>query len=418
MSRPTRGRSKRQAPTRKIFRDGTHRLLAPEETAARAGRFMPAMGITRIANVTGLDCIGIPVVMVCRPNSRSLAVSQGKGLDLALAKASGLMESIETYHAEHITLPLKLASYEELRYTHPVVDVGALPSITGSLFHPNLRILWIEGHDLLRDVSVWIPYELVHTNYTHPLPTGSGCFTLTTTGLASGNHVLEAMSHAICEVVERDATTLWHVMDKETQQGTRIDLDTVDEVSCRQILDKFERAKVAVAAWEITTDVGIPSFLSAIMDRKEDRLRLLYPSVGTGCHPARHIALLRALTEAAQSRLTYIAGSRDDAIRSRYERSRDPDALQQYRAQILTAGPVRSFQDVPTWSAETFDEDIAWELDRLRSVGMKQVIVVNLTQPVFGLPVVRVVIPELEGSDHVPGYALGARAQTLLEGQG
>jgi YcaO-like protein with predicted kinase domain len=378
---------------------------------------MPVMGITRIANVTGLDCIGIPVVMVCRPNSRSLAVSQGKGLDLALAKASGLMESVETYHAEHITLPLKLATYEELRYTHPVADVRALPSIISSIFHPNLRILWIEGHDLLQDAPVWIPYELVHTNYTHPLPTGSGCFTLTTTGLASGNHVLEAMSHAICEVVERDATTLWHVMDKESQQRTRIDLDTVDERSCRETLDKFERADVAVAVWEITTDVGIPSFLSAIMDRKEDRLRLLYPSVGTGCHPASHIALLRALTEAAQSRLTYIAGSRDDAMRSRYERSRDPDALQQYRAQILSAPPMRSFQDVPTWTAETFDEDIAWELDRLRSVGVKQVIVVDLTQPVFGLPVVRVVIPSLEGSDHVPGYALGARAQALLEGQ-
>jgi ribosomal protein S12 methylthiotransferase accessory factor YcaO len=29
----------------------------------------PVMGITRVANVTGLDSVGIPVVMVCRPNS-------------------------------------------------------------------------------------------------------------------------------------------------------------------------------------------------------------------------------------------------------------------------------------------------------------------------------------------------------------
>jgi ribosomal protein S12 methylthiotransferase accessory factor len=403
--------------TPKVNLGGTHRLLAPEATLARVGRFMPVMGITRVGNVTGLDRIGIPVVMVCRPNSRSLAVSQGKGLDLALAKASGLMESVETYHAERITLPVKLASYEELRYTHPVVDVSALPSIVGSLFHPTLRILWIEGHDLLQNEAAWIPYELVHTNYTEPLPTGSGCFTLTTTGLASGNHPLEAVSHAICEVVERDATTLWHVLDKKTQQRARIDLDTVDEESCRGTLDKFERADVAVAVWEITTDVGIPSFLAAIMDRTEDRLRLLYPSVGTGCHPVRHIALLRALTEAAQSRLTYIAGSRDDAIRSRYERSRDPDALRQYRAELLTAAPMRSIQEAPTWRADTFEEDIAWELDRLRSVGVKQVILVDLTMAEFGLPVVRVVIPGLEGSDHVPGYALGARAHALREGQ-
>jgi len=417
MSRPSRGRSKSQPPIRKLFREGTHRLLLPEETAERVRRFMPVMGITRIANVTGLDHVGIPVVMVCRPNSRSLAVSQGKGLNLALAKASGLMESVETYHAEHITLPLKLASYEELRYTHPVADVTTLPSITGSLFHPNLRLLWIEGRDLLQDEPVWIPYELVHTNYTRPLPTGSGCFTLTTTGLASGNHILEAMSHAICEVVERDATTLWHLMDEEGQRRTRVDLDTVDERSCRETLEKFERAEVAVAVWEITSDVGIPSLLSVVMDRREDRLRLLYPSVGTGSHPARHIALLRALTEAAQSRLTYIAGSRDDAMRSRYERSRDPDSLRRFREKVLTAPPKRSFLGIPTWSGETFEEDIAWELDRLRSIGVKQVIVVDLTKAEFGLPIVRVVIPGLEGSDHVPGYAPGARARALLENQ-
>lgn len=60
------------------------------------------MGITRVADVTGLDRIGIPVVMVCRPNARSLAVSQGKGIDIEAATVSGLMESVELYHAEHI----------------------------------------------------------------------------------------------------------------------------------------------------------------------------------------------------------------------------------------------------------------------------------------------------------------------------
>ncbi len=378
-------------------------------------RLMPVMGITRIANVTGLDCIGLPVVMVCRPNSRSLAVSQGKGLDLSLAKASGLMESVEAYHAEHIALPLKLASYEELRYTHRVVDVTTFPRVATSFFHPNLQILWIEGHDLLQDEAAWIPYELAHTNYTHPLPTGSGCFILTSSGLASGNHILEAISHGLCEVVERDATTLWHAMGQEARQRTRIDLNTISEPTCCETLEKFEGAKVEVAVWDITTDVGIAAFLATIMDREENRLRLLYPSVGTGCHPARHIALLRALTEAAQSRLTFIAGSRDDAIRSKYERSRDPDSQQTYRAQLEATPPVRSFLDVPTRDTETFNDDIAWELERLHSAGIGRVIVVDLTKPVFRLPVARVVVPGLEGSDHVPGYALGARAQGLLK---
>src|SRR5690348_13948976 len=64
----------------KTYLCGTHRTVEPEETLRKTIPLMPAMGITRIANITGLDRIGLPVVLVTRPNSRSLAVSQGKGL--------------------------------------------------------------------------------------------------------------------------------------------------------------------------------------------------------------------------------------------------------------------------------------------------------------------------------------------------
>jgi ribosomal protein S12 methylthiotransferase accessory factor len=182
------------------------------------------------------------------------------------------------------------------------------------------------------------------------------------------------------------------------------------------VRDTYERAGIAVAVWETTTDVGIPSFLCTIIDRAEDPLRLLYSTAGMGCHPARHVALLRALTEAAQSRLTLIAGSRDDFLRSDYERYRSPDVLRHARAQMDVKGPMRNFHDGPTWDGETFDEDVAWELNRLRAVGIERVVVVDLTKPEFRLPVVRVVIPGLEGVSSLPGYVHGARAQALIEG--
>src|SRR5207249_8186019 len=75
--------------TLKVVRRGTHRSASLDDTLKRALPLAPVMGITRVANVTGLDSVGIPVVMVCRPNSRSVAVSQGKGIDLASARASG-----------------------------------------------------------------------------------------------------------------------------------------------------------------------------------------------------------------------------------------------------------------------------------------------------------------------------------------
>src|SRR5438552_3641372 len=149
--------------TLKVLRRGTHRSASLDDTLKRALPLAPVMGITRVANVTGLDSVGIPVVMVCRPNSRSVAVSQGKGINLASARASGLMEAAELYHAETITLPLRSATYEELRYQHSIVEIEDLPRGSDSRFHSNLRLLWCEGHDLLRDESLLVPYEMVHT---------------------------------------------------------------------------------------------------------------------------------------------------------------------------------------------------------------------------------------------------------------
>ena len=132
----------------KTFRNGTHRAQNPSATLLRLKPLLPVMGITRVANVTGLDRLGIPVVMVCRPNARSIAVSQGKGLSLTAAKVSGVMEAVETYHAERVIRPLKLASFEELRYTHALVDVESLPFCVDSDFDPDmpfedgLRIQW------------------------------------------------------------------------------------------------------------------------------------------------------------------------------------------------------------------------------------------------------------------------------------
>ena len=81
---------------------GTMRCRDAASTLAWVRPMLPQFGITRLANVTGLDRIGIPVWMCIRPNGRSLSVSQGKGVTAELAQASAVMESIELYHAEHV----------------------------------------------------------------------------------------------------------------------------------------------------------------------------------------------------------------------------------------------------------------------------------------------------------------------------
>jgi ribosomal protein S12 methylthiotransferase accessory factor len=407
---------RRSAAPAKAFRDGTHRTCAPEETLARVRPLLPDMGITRIADVTGLDAIGVPVVMVCRPNSRSLSVSQGKGLTLAAARASGVMESIELFHAEHILQPLLLGSYRWLRTSHPLVDVAALPATRNSRFHANLQLLWIEGHDVLHDEPVWVPYEVVHASAVTPAPTGSGCFSSTSNGLASGNDPQEALLHGICEVVERDAASVWAAQPLERREATRIALDTVDDDNCRHVIARCERAGVAVLLWDITSDIGLPAFLCRVVDRRRDALQPIRSFTGMGCHTTRHIALLRALTEAVQSRLTYISGARDDLNRDDYA----DEGLSEHDVERYLAGNgdarVRSFRDVPSRDSETFGEDLAWVLGQLRGVGVERVIAVDLTRPDLGVPVIRVVIPGLEGPDSEPEYVPGARARAAQEG--
>jgi len=278
----------------KRFTVGTHRTCSPDDTLARLRPLLVRMGITRIANVTGLDRIGIPVVSAVRPDARSVCVAQGKGLSLAAAKASAVMEAAELWHAEHITSPLKLLTYEDMRREHLVPDVNRLPRNSNGV-EPTFPMLWIEGRELMTGEAAWVPFELVNTSVTLPVPAGSGCFQTTSSGLGAGNHPLEAVCHALCEVVERDATTLWQ---RSGAAGRRsIDLSSVTDADCTRLIDQFAAADLTVSVWETTSDVGVASFCCIVTEIGGE---FPDPGFGFGCHPAREVALLRALTEAAR----------------------------------------------------------------------------------------------------------------------
>jgi YcaO-like protein with predicted kinase domain len=397
-------------PGGKAYLLGAHLLIDPEETLSKVTPLMPQMGITRIANVTGLDRIGIPVVMVCRPNSRSIAVSQGKGLTLNAAKASGLMESVESWHAERIELPLKLGSFSDLSANHAFIDIERLPAMRGSRYQPGLPILWVESVNLSDDAGFWLPYELVHTFYAHPAPAGSGCFSQSSNGLASGNHYLEAVAHAICECVERDASSLWHHHSKAQRDATKLDLDTIDDECCAQLLAKLYQADLAVTAWNTTSDTGIPSFECVVLDETQTDV---HPGQGAGCHPSKSIALVRAITEAVQVRTTYIAGSRDDLTHAEFG---DDELEQRNHAfrDLVGLAPVKvDFRQLETHEFASFEQDVDWLLQQLDMVGIDQVLCVDLSKASIDVPVVRVVIPGLEGPHDDDDYIPGSRARDI-----
>jgi ribosomal protein S12 methylthiotransferase accessory factor len=395
-----------EAALPKGFRHGTHRIVAPGETLARFRPFAARMGITRLGNITGLDRIGIPVAIAVRPNSRSVSVAQGKGLDLIQAMASALMEAIEGFHAEEIDASRR-ASYREIATDAAVVDPAMLCS-TSRPFDTNAPISWLQGYDLLQQEACWVPAEIVHTDYTQPL---DGFFLAGSNGLASGNHPVEAISAGICELVEREAIALWSASGFRARAERALDAASIDDPDCQALLAKYREAGIAVRLWNITSEIGIPAFLCDIRDPTPAETGQLRHFHGAGCHPDRAIALIRSLTEAAQTRLTYITGIRDDLLPAEYEEPPNAEIVHALLEALCAEAAPNLFGEVPSFAANDLGKDLRWELGRLRAAGMDRVVAVDLTRADLGIPVVRVVIPGLEGDIRHPHYTPGPRAR-------
>ncbi len=396
-------------PLAKVHSGGGHRSIPPEETLARIRPLGPKLGITRLGNVTGLDRIGIPVAVAVRPRSRSVAVSQGKGLTLAHAMTSAFMEAAELFHGEQLWTRVRWDSERALRAWSRTPSIDSL-SRTLRRFDTRARIPWIEGFDLCDGLPCWIPAELVHTDYKSSAPSCGDYFLSSSNGLASGNHILEAISSGICEVVERDALALWERRTTLARARRKVDLATIDNPDCLALLDLYERSGTAVQVWDITTECGIPVFLCDIRPRVHDPSAMSRRSRGAGCHADRAVALAKALTEAAQVRLTHITGMRDDIFSDAYE----DDLAARAGAAFLDARAARlqprSFNVVPSFTSDDIAEDVRWLAHRLSASGFPSLLVVDLTRPEFDIPVVRVIIPGLEGYSAHPGYRPGARA--------
>lgn len=399
----------------KAFLPGTRRTRSPADTLEDFGRHMPEVGITRLANVTGLDSIGIPVVQAIRPNSRSLSVSQGKGVDIPSAKASAMMEAIELWHAERIETPCIYASYPAMLKARQVIDLDGLPVIRGARIWLEEQRCWLRGWDLLQHEEVWVPFEVVSMN-TVGIVQADLTFLATSNGLASGNHLLEAIEHALCEVIERDAHAL-HMACGLDVAFRKVDLDTIDDPSLQRMIDACGDAELDVAVFDMVSDVGVPTFRAGLMEREGERhWRRLGTEWGAGSHLSPVVALSRAITESAQARLTMIAGSRDDNPPSLYAGTRSVWTVDDVDRVLFTAAPARPFSDTGRLpETDTFEGDLDVMLGALRAIGIQRVVVVDLTRDDLGIPVVKVIVPELEAAPFVTGYAAGPRARHARE---
>ena len=364
----------------KVIVAGTHRVRSPEETLEIIGPRLMDYGITRLADVTGLDIIGVPVVMAVRPLAATLSVAQGKGLTLALAKASGAMECIEFWHAEQAVPPPELTGVPAAELSLGY-QVTGLEHDRGSLLTDHTPLDWIEARSAVDGRPVLVPRAAVRIGRS-PADWSPGTPTGTTNGLASGNSRAEAIAHAIYELLERDA--LADLESTPARDRTYVDPDSVSGW-CGDLIARVRAAGAWLELIAAPSRFGVPCFSANLW--RED-----FPAAfgGSGAHSDPAVALSRAVTEAAQSRLTAIAGTRDDLHPRVYSRPAVTSVQPATPAgrvnwDVLTAGFTRSFA--------TDEDEAAWLASHVAAVTGTNPLVADLCSG--DISVVKVLAPGL-----------------------
>lgn len=402
-------RGRPYAQPKRYATGNSDRSLLPEETLEKIKPAFRSIGLTRLGNITGLDRVGIPVTVAIRPNSYSLTQSSGKGTTLAAALASGAMESIELHCAEHIAQERISASYAELETQFPVIAQDKLHLSRYSLFRRDRTEEWLLGWDIVAQREVAVPYHAVTLDFRvlNRLDCPAS-FTMDSNGLASGNHFLEALLAGLYELIERDGVSCHSEAERYGWHKRRIDLEAIEDETLQSLCRLLHAKELVPVILDCTTDIGVPTFEAYLYDTRSNAVALVH---GYGAHLNPIIAITRALTEAVQARTLIISGARDDMFKDIYHANRIRYAS---HVRHVQARQERVALDYPNLAHATLEGDVLLLLERLRQVGLEQVIVFDVSQAAIGVSVVRVVVPGLEGY-YFYGYNPRDRAQRFID---
>jgi thioglycine synthase len=390
----------------KAHRHGTHRSRSLEETLRLAWSCRAAAGISRIADITDLDDVGIPVVSAYRPQAEAgnLTVSNGKGITLLAATVSSLMEAIERHCAETGTRRGITASFTELVADgRNVLHPRRLVLRSDSGWTPDTRCEWWPMRELHSDTEVLVPAAAVFVPYPRSPSLGGS----TTNGLAAGNCLSEAILHGLYELIERDATAFGATL----QRGVAIDMATIPS-DARAIADRAAGHGIAVHCFAFANDLDVPVFYAVIDDEKAADPMLI--NAGAGCHLDAGVALCRALTEALQSRLCVIAGAREDLDEHEVRRTRSYVDTRNAFLAWEKGWSWGSFHDVCSDSRDSITSDLQTLVNRLERRGFPHLLCADLTLPGLPFRVCRTIVPGFEFFNQDPKRLGGRLYRAML----
>ncbi|ENN96611.1 methanogenesis marker protein 1 [Methanocaldococcus villosus KIN24-T80] len=354
---------------KKIYRSVTYRILPPEETFNNIKPILDKINIKEMKSIMGIDKLEIPVYYVRRVNNNIEYHHYGKGAVDIQAKVSACMEAIERASAKYDENKIKNEPENK-------IDINSL--ILPPYSDTDVKD-WVEGYDIINSEPIDVPADAVF------YPSKGKLFRWHTNGLASGNCLEEAILHGALEVIERDS---WSLADLSKKIPTKINPKTDNEIINR-LLEKFEKANVKVILKLLPNELNIP-VISAIAD--DDPLLMC---IGVGCHLDPEIAVIRALTELAQSRASQLHMKRDDAKRRAkivkrlsYERAKKINRKWfEYEEEV-------ELEDIENRAKYNLKKDINLLKEELFDHGFDRFIYVDLNK--YGVDTVRVIIPKME----------------------
>jgi thioglycine synthase len=405
--------------------NGTSRITPAQETLKRVTFISQKIGVTRLADITNMDILGIPNYSAVLPGTEDyIWVYSGKGPTKAHARASALMESIERYSSLPSGGPKNFiqGSYDQLSKSFNVLHPDEIVEPLRFQYNNEMSMDFLSGFDLFSEEQILVPASVALFRYS-PVPPFVDPFAFHhTNGLASGNVMEEAICHSLCEVIERDATSLaelrasaipfhflQHITNALREKGYAlnsiptdkyvddpsifpdIDISQVEFQPVKALGEKFLQAKIPLIIKDITSDIGIPTFNASSIEWISHDYG--YLAEGHGTHPDARVALMRAITEVSQTRAANIQGARDDLRKIRYGQNNTDDK----RAwQFMPSSKKVKFSEVTSYFNQDILNDIKLILEHLKQTGLNRAIIINLTNDSIGIPVVRAIVPGLE----------------------
>ncbi len=400
--------------------DGLDRVIGASETFERLREIGNALGVTRIADITGLDRVGIPVYSAIVPLSDdALSVYNGKGSRPVDAKVGALMEAIERQTALRTRLPYIEATYRQLSRQARTLDPWKINQSLFEDFTPESLCSWVRGTDLFSGERVWVPAHLAGYLW-NDVPHSSPFTVNDSNGLASGNNRLEAVYHALCELIERDAWSLAELgasflpaARRQVIGGSSVeDSDDLEHSPCveipkeNELFRAFQEAGLCLQVREITSALRVPAFVASVAD--ESIFGFPMAHAGFGCNPNAEVALRRAITEVAQSRCVDIQSVREDIVdanapKETFAPHTKRIAAVNRKSWVMGESRIRRpFEAIESHKFADLNQDLQWLMTRLESAGLSEAIVVDFTPECTTHSVVRVIVPgiELWASDH------------------